>query len=27
MTISPSRAVLACCLLLAASGRAADAPL
>jgi len=27
MTVSPSRAVLACCLLLAASGRAADAPL
>lgn len=27
MTVSPSRAVLACCLLLAASGWAADAPL
>lgn len=27
MTVSPSRAVLACCLFLAASGRAADAPL
>jgi len=27
MTVSPSRAVLVCCLLLAATGRAADAPL